>query len=177
MLSDVAFEKLAAGAIVEIDDLGAVFAKPFDAAGKRAALAHNHLTEMELADETTAVPARRKGSDHDEVPIALLTPCTPERVNFGVHARISFLHTPVMTAAKQFAGAGKNGCAYGNAALCSAEVSLFEGDSQHGFMKIAIIFHFRNDHRGWNTTERKNKTAASPGSFPDSGTLESTSFS
>src|SRR3954447_23594198 len=99
MLGDVAVEKFAAGGVLKIDDLDAVFAKPFDAAGKCLALAHNYFAEPKLTDEPAAVPARRKGGDQDEIAIALLAACAPERVDFGMHAGVTLLHAPIMATA------------------------------------------------------------------------------
>src|SRR5579863_8550840 len=69
---DVAFEQLAARAVVEIDHFDAVLAKPVDASLKRAALAHHNRSDAKLPHQAAAVPAGRKRRYHHQVAITAL---------------------------------------------------------------------------------------------------------
>src|SRR5229473_6405846 len=65
MLGDEGLEQLAALGVVEVDDVDAVLAQPVEAAGKGAALAHDHRADAELAHQPAAIPARGERGDHN----------------------------------------------------------------------------------------------------------------
>lgn len=101
MVGDVPLQKFTARAVVEIDHLDTVFAKPTNATGERPAFPNDDLADVELADEPTAVPARRQSRNHDEVTIALQASGSPERVCFTVDGGITLLNPTIVPAADQ----------------------------------------------------------------------------
>src|SRR6185503_1010464 len=88
---NVGFQKFAAGAAVEIDHLDTILPKPLNASGERPALANNHFSNLELTDQTAAIPARRQCRDHNQISIALLPTRTPKCIRLSVHTRIALL--------------------------------------------------------------------------------------
>ena len=87
--------------VVQVDDGYAILAQPVDAAGKSAALAHDHRADAELAHQPAAIPARRQSGDHDHVAVTALAAGAAEGVGFAVNAGIAFLHAAVAAAADQ----------------------------------------------------------------------------
>src|SRR5579871_1172274 len=131
MLCNVAFKQFAAGEVVEVDHLDAVFAQPVEAAREGAAFAHYERANAKLPDETAAIPAGRERSDHNEVAIAFLAASAAEGIGFAMHAGVALLHPPVMPAAHEFAIAGEERGSDGDAALNQAIPRLFQCHCQH----------------------------------------------
>jgi hypothetical protein len=121
---DVCFEKLAAFAVVQVDDFDTDFAEPIEAAGEGAAFADNESANAKLAHQAAAVPTGRKRCNHDQVTITALSAGTTKGVGFGVHAGVTLLYTAVVSLADQVAGARKHGCANWNAPFSQAEAGL-----------------------------------------------------
>src|SRR5262245_41846354 len=54
---------------IEVDDVDAALSQPFDPAGKIPRLAHDYCPDLELPDQTAAIPARRQRGYHDLVAV------------------------------------------------------------------------------------------------------------
>src|SRR5689334_3558148 len=71
---DVVAEQLLALVRGHVDHLHAALAQPVDAALERARLADHDRADLELHDESAAVPAGGERRDHDGVAVAALAP-------------------------------------------------------------------------------------------------------
>src|SRR6202795_1925779 len=88
---------------IEIEDFYAKRAQPLHAAPKIAALADDQRAEAKLADQSAAIPARRKRGNHGQASIAPLASRIAEGIGLAMHGRVIVLHSAVMTRADEFA--------------------------------------------------------------------------
>ena len=131
VFEDEAGEHVGAFLVVEVDDVGAVFAKPVEAAGEVAAFSDDQRADLKLADEAAAIPAGGEGGDHDQVPVGMLAAGAAEGVGFTVDGRVALLDAAVVSATEQGAVFVKEGGSNGDAAFGEAEACFIEGDGKH----------------------------------------------
>ncbi len=110
----------------EVDDLGAVVAEPVLAAGEVDAFADDESAEVELADETGAVPAGGERGDHDEVAVGALAAGVAEGVGFAVDAGVVLLDASVVATGDEGTVGAEDGGADGEASFGEAEAGFFE---------------------------------------------------
>src|SRR5215813_3297914 len=94
--ANVVSEELKAFFGVEVDDFDAKRAKPIYATLEIAAFTQNHFLKTKLADESTAIPARSKCRDHDEIAVAALAAGVAESIGFAVERRIAKLNASIV---------------------------------------------------------------------------------
>src|SRR3989442_1002275 len=124
---------------------------------------------MELSDETTAVPTRRKRCDHDLVSVGGLTSGFAKRICFSVHRRVTFLDASVMSPSKEDTPAIEKPCPDWNTTLSEAASGLFNSHIQqttvinHGgqglFPQWLEEFEVESDHDphdGYNDQRNEN---------------------
>src|SRR6266446_9775680 len=70
---------------LEVDHLHAILAKPVNAALKVDRLADDHRSDSKLANQTAAVPTRRKSCHHDFVAVAVLAAGVAKGVGLAVY--------------------------------------------------------------------------------------------
>jgi hypothetical protein len=116
---------------IEIDHLDAVLSKPINGALKIDRLADDHCSDSELANQTAAVPARRKRRHHYLLAIASLPAGFAKGVSFAVHRQIVLLNAPVVSSPEQFALLIEQRRANRDAAFSESPASFFDRDSQH----------------------------------------------
>jgi hypothetical protein len=117
--------------VMEIDDLGAVFAEPVDAALEIHGLADNDCANPELADKAAAIPAGSERGGHDFVAIAFLTAGFAESIRLAMDGGIVFLDSAIVAAAQELSVLVEQGCTYGNPALGKTGFRLFDRYVQH----------------------------------------------
>jgi len=110
-----------------VEDFGAVFTEPVDAAAKIDGLADDNGADAELPNEAAAIPAGSKGGHHDFVSVGALAACFAESICFAVHRWIAFLNSAIVTASQEFSFAIKEGGTDGDSAFGKAEAGFFDG--------------------------------------------------
>ena len=88
---------------IEVNNINAVFAKPFDTSLKCSRFTDDHGANTELPNKAAAVPARSERRRHDHIAIRTLATGLAKRIGLAVDRRIVLLHAPIMAAAKNVA--------------------------------------------------------------------------
>jgi hypothetical protein len=86
---------------IQIHDLHTPLAQPLDSALRRARFSDNDRIDAKLNNEPAAIPARRQRRRQDCVSVASPASSFSERIGLAVNGWVSFLHSTVVTAAKQ----------------------------------------------------------------------------
>src|SRR5262249_52883322 len=81
---------------IEVDDVDAALSQPFDPAGKIPRLAHDYCPDLELPDQTAAIPARRQRGYHDLVAVRRQPASLAKCIRLAMDRRVIPLTPPVM---------------------------------------------------------------------------------
>src|SRR5688572_1733303 len=87
---------------LQINNLDPVSSQPLNASGKILRLSHDHHADLELTDQTAAIPAGSERCYHHLVPVATLPAGFAESVRLGVHGRVIVLHPAIVSGSKKF---------------------------------------------------------------------------
>jgi hypothetical protein len=117
--------------IVENRYRDAVLGKPVVTAAERARLADDDRPDVELAHQTTAIPARRQRRHHDRRPVVALASRGTEGVGLAVHRGVVVLHPPVASATEQHSVGAEEGGADRYSTLRQPLPGLADGDGEH----------------------------------------------
>src|ERR1700722_15011653 len=131
MFLNVRFQQGYALRRIKVEDFYSQRAQPLDATLKCAALADDYRAESKLADQATAIPARRQRRHHDEIAIAALASSIAKGVGFAMCGGIAVLDAPIVARADEFALGIKDRRANRNAALSRAFAGFGYRDRQH----------------------------------------------
>jgi hypothetical protein len=138
LFGDEFLEEVDAFLRVQVDDADAVFDEPVEAAAETDGFADDDSSDLELADESAAIPAGGERGDHDLVAVGALAAGFAKGVGFAMDARVAFLNAAVATAAEQGAVGGEECGADGDAAFGEAEASFVDRDAEHGAGLVEI---------------------------------------
>jgi hypothetical protein len=117
---------------MQVDDAGAVFDEPVEAAAKTHGFADDEGADVELANEAAAVPAGSERGDHDFVAVGALAAGFAKGVGLAVNARVALLDAAVAAAAEQSVVGGEEGGTDWDAAFVEAEAGFVGRDAEHG---------------------------------------------
>src|SRR5438876_3280665 len=123
----------------KVNDLGAVFAQPIDAAAEIDGLSHDDSADAKLANQTATVPTGRQGGHHDFVVVTAVAARLSKSIRFAMHGRIAFLHSAVAAASQQLSFAIEQRGTNGNASFGEAEASFLYRYFQHGEILLTIL--------------------------------------
>src|SRR5882672_7636933 len=126
-----------------VEDFGAVFAEPIDAALKIHGLADDDGADAELPDEAAAIPARSESGYHDFVAVGALAAGFAKGVRLTVRGRIAFLHPTIVAASQQLSFAIEKCSANGDSAFGKTEAGFVHGGFQHGEVCFSNLFCVR----------------------------------
>jgi len=117
ILADVIRQQTYALRRPQVDHFNPTLAQPVDASGEVFRLTDDDRADLELHDQSAAIPTRRERGHHDFVAIIPLSAGFTESIGLGMYGRIVFLHPPIVPGAEEFAGSGEQRGANGDAAF------------------------------------------------------------
>ena len=85
----------------QVDDVEAVFSEPLGATLEVDRIADHHRADVELADQSTAIPAGFQRRHQDLVSIAPLPSGLAEGVGLAVYGWVALLHPAIVAATQQ----------------------------------------------------------------------------
>ena len=127
----------------QIDNMESLQTQKSDATLRIHTFANDHLSEPELIDQSSAVPAWSKRRHQDQICIARLSACGAKRVGFTVHRRVAILHEAIAAGSEQRAILAENRSADRNASFGKANTSLIKRHRKHA-MGIEWCVHPRS---------------------------------
>jgi len=104
--------------------------QPVECACEVDRLADNDRSDVALAHETAAVPARRESRDQNRVPVVSAASRIAERIRLRVERRILVLDPPVMPSAQEPAFRIEKRSSNRNPAFGQTEASFVQSDFQ-----------------------------------------------
>ena len=112
----------------EIEDFNSLLFQPRYATLGVDAVADDDLLELELRDESGAVPAWRERGDENEITVGWLSTGGAEGICLTVHGWVAVLDEAIAASAEEFAIGGEDGAAYRDAAFGKSYAGLLNRD-------------------------------------------------